>query len=196
MYPADPISGFKRKPYLKNLAIDHLNVITIGLGDQVPTLFSNCLMVNKSQGNMDKRLWHCGQVRVLDLDNSLSTGEAKEELEEPTTRFGGDQKLHQKLMMAALCCSALFLCSYITYHVLIHGVTRYHRQGMLRAIYFFILGTHTPLAIIILPFSLIAVRHALRKEFQKHTRITRWLLPVWMYVSVTGVLIYLMLYVF
>ena len=108
----------------------------------------------------------------------------------------GDQKLHQKLMVAALCSSALFLISYITYHALIHGVTRYQRQGLLRGIYFFILGTHTPLAAIIVPFSLMALRHALRKDFQKHTRITKWLLPVWMYVSVTGVLIYLMLYVF
>lgn len=108
----------------------------------------------------------------------------------------GDQKIHQKFMMAALCSSALFLCSYITYHALIHGVTKYQGQGILRPIYFLILGTHTPLAIIIVPFSLIAVRHALRNDFVKHTRITRWLLPVWMYVSVTGVLIYLMLYVF
>ena len=109
---------------------------------------------------------------------------------------GGNQKLHQKYMTAALCSSALFLCTYITYHMLIHGVTRYQGQGILRPIYFFILGTHTPLAVIIVPFSLIALRHALRKDFFKHTRITRWLLPVWMYVSVTGVLIYLMLYVF
>ena len=107
----------------------------------------------------------------------------------------GDQRLHQKFMIAALSSSALFLCSYITYHILIHGVTHYHREGILRAIYFIILGTHTPLAVIIVPFSLMAVRYALRKQFEKHTRITRWLLPVWMYVSVTGVLIYLMLYV-
>lgn len=108
----------------------------------------------------------------------------------------GKQKLHQKLMVAALCSSALFLCSYLTYHALIHGVTQYQGQGLLRAIYFIILGTHTPLAAIIVPFSIIAVRHAIRKDFAKHTRITRWLFPVWMYVSLTGVLIYLMLYVF
>lgn len=108
----------------------------------------------------------------------------------------GDQKLHQKFMLAAMCSSALFLCSYITYHALVPGVTKYQGEGVLRIIYFFILGTHTPLAVIIVPFSLMALRHALRREFVKHTRITRWLLPVWMYVSVTGVLIYLMLYVF
>ncbi|OGX27874.1 MAG: hypothetical protein A2787_04165 [Omnitrophica WOR_2 bacterium RIFCSPHIGHO2_01_FULL_48_9] len=107
-----------------------------------------------------------------------------------------DQRLHKKYMVAALTASALFLCSYVTYHVLVQGVTKYQHEGILRVIYFFILLTHTPLAMIILPFSILAVRHAVKKNFVKHTRITRWLLPVWMYVSVTGVLIYLMLYIF
>ena len=107
-----------------------------------------------------------------------------------------DQKTHKKCMIAAMICSALFLTSYVTYHILIHGVTHYQHQGILRTIYFFILGTHTPLAMIILPFSILAVRHAIKGEFTKHTRITRWPLPVWMYVSVTGVIIYVMLYVF
>lgn len=105
-------------------------------------------------------------------------------------------EVHRKFMMAALTVSALFLGSYVTYHILIHGVTKYPHQGISRIIYFFILSTHTPLAMVILPFSIMAVRHALKKDFVKHTRITRWLLPVWMYVSVTGVIIYLMLYVF
>ena len=108
----------------------------------------------------------------------------------------GDQKLHRKFMVSALVTSTLFLISYVTYHALIHGVTRYQKQGLSRAVYFFILGTHTPLAVIIVPFCLMALRYALRGQFDKHTKITRWLLPVWMYVSVTGVLIYLMLYVF
>lgn len=107
-----------------------------------------------------------------------------------------DQATHTKYMIAALICSALFLCSYVTYHVLIHGVTRYHRGGILRGIYFLVLGTHTPLAMIILPFSIIAVWHAAHKNFTKHTRITRWLMPVWLYVSVTGVIVYVMLYIF
>ena len=105
-------------------------------------------------------------------------------------------QIHQKYMAAALTASALFLCSYIAYHILIQGVTKYPHQGIARVIYFFILCTHTQLAVIILPFSILAVRHAIKKDFIKHTRITRWLLPVWMYVSLTGVLIYLMLYVF
>lgn len=107
-----------------------------------------------------------------------------------------DQRMHTKLMIAALVCSGLFLCSYITYHVMVPGVTRYQKEGILRGIYFFVLGTHTPLAVIIVPFCLMAVWHAAHGNFIKHTQITRWLMPVWLYVSVTGVLVYLMLYVF
>lgn len=107
-----------------------------------------------------------------------------------------NRALHAKMMIGALISSALFLCSYLTYHFLVHGVTQYQEQGFLRGMYFFILMTHTPLAGIIVPFSLMAVWHAYKQNFSKHVKITRWLLPVWMYVSVTGVLIYLMLYTF
>lgn len=108
----------------------------------------------------------------------------------------GNRERHKKLMLTALVCSALFLGTYLTYHFMVPGVTRYQGEGVLRILYFSILVTHTPLAIVILPFSLLAVRHGLRGDFQKHVCITRWLLPVWLYVSVTGVLIYLMLYIF
>jgi len=109
----------------------------------------------------------------------------------------GNRELHAKCMIGALISSTLFLMSYVTYHVLKEGhVTRYQGTGIKRAIYFFILGTHTPLAVIIVPFVIAAVIFASRKQYDKHTRITKWLLPVWLYVSVTGVLIYLMLYMF
>lgn len=65
----------------------------------------------------------------------------------------------------------------------------------MRVIYFIVLGTHTPLAMVIVPFSLIAVWHALKGNFKAHVAITKWLLPVWLYVSVTGVIIYVMLFV-
>jgi putative membrane protein len=107
-----------------------------------------------------------------------------------------DQATHTKYMVAAMISSTLFLCSYVTYHILVHGVTRYQGKGIWRIIYFFVLGTHTPLAMIILPFSIIAVWHAAHKNFVKHTQITRWLMPVWLYVSVTGVIVYFMLYGF
>jgi putative membrane protein len=107
-----------------------------------------------------------------------------------------DRQTHNRWMLAAFTCSALFLCSYIYYHATTHAVTRYGDHGVLTWIYLFILGTHTPLATIIVPFIIMAIRHAIRGELDKHTRITRWLFPAWVYVSVTGVVIYLMLYVF
>lgn len=106
------------------------------------------------------------------------------------------RQAHKKLMIAAFFASVVFLISYVSYHFLRHGmVTRYEGEGVSRIIYFFVLGTHTPLAVLIVPFILLALRHGLRGEFDKHVRITRWLLPTWLYVSVTGVVIYLMLYV-
>ena len=105
-------------------------------------------------------------------------------------------QIHRRYMITAMICSMLFLCSYITYHILIHGVTHYQKKGIWRVIYFLILGTHTPLAGIIVPASLTAVWFALRGDFKRHTAVTRWLYPVWMYVSITGVIIYLMLYIF
>ena len=107
-----------------------------------------------------------------------------------------NQRAHKKIMLSALFCSALFLVCYLLYHYLKHGiVTRYEKEGILRVVYFSILLTHTPLAVLIVPFSMTAVYHALKGNFDKHVKIVRWLFPVWMYVSITGVLIYLMLYV-
>lgn len=108
----------------------------------------------------------------------------------------GKPDRHKRFMISALCSSALFLISYLTYHLTVSGVTRYQGEGILRTIYFTILLTHTPLAVLIVPFSLAAVWHAAHQNFARHVRITKWLLPVWLYVSVTGVVIYLMLYIF
>ncbi|MCB9771812.1 MAG: DUF420 domain-containing protein [Candidatus Omnitrophica bacterium] len=108
----------------------------------------------------------------------------------------GNKTVHQRFMVAALLSSTLFLICYVTYHSMLHGVvTKYPGLGIKRFFYFTVLLTHTPLAMLIIPFIIMAVRYALRGEFVKHTRITRWLLPVWMYVSVTGVIIYVMLYI-
>ncbi len=107
-----------------------------------------------------------------------------------------NQKLHSLLMKCAFLSSTLFLCCYLYYHFTSRGISHYQGQGIKRTLYFLILGTHTPLAVLIVPFIIMAIRYALRGEFTKHTRITRWLYPAWLYVSVTGVLIYLMLYVF
>ena len=107
-----------------------------------------------------------------------------------------NREAHKKFMMCAFVSSVLFLCAYLYYHLTSRGITHYQGRGIKRAIYFFILGTHTPLAVFIVPFIVMAIRYALRGEFTKHTKITRWLYPTWLYVSITGVLIYLMLYIF
>jgi putative membrane protein len=103
---------------------------------------------------------------------------------------------HRNFMISAVIASFLFLCSYLTYHLFVHGVTHYQEEGFIRIVYFFILLTHTPLATLIVPFILMALWYAYKQDFVRHVRITRWLLPVWLYVSVTGVVIYLMLYIF
>lgn len=104
------------------------------------------------------------------------------------------RQVHMRWMVAALAASTLFLVSYLTYHGL-HGSTPYPGHGILRFVYFFILLTHIPLAGLVVPFSLLAVWFAAHGRFDRHVHITVWLWPVWMYVSITGVLIYLMLYV-
>ena len=106
-------------------------------------------------------------------------------------------ELHKRFMISALLCSAVFLVCYLTYHYLKQGVvTHYEGEGIWRVIYFTILLTHTPLAALVPPAAIVAVIHARKGRLDKHMAITRWLYPVWMYVSVTGVLIYLMLYIF
>ena len=100
---------------------------------------------------------------------------------------------HLTCMLAALAASVVFLVSYLVYHAH-HGTTRFAGQGVARPVYFFILTTHTVLAVVIVPLIIITLRRALRGEYGRHLRIARWTLPLWLYVSVTGVLVYLMLY--
>jgi uncharacterized membrane protein YozB (DUF420 family) len=93
----------------------------------------------------------------------------------------------------ALTASVLFLTSYLTYHYY-HGTTRFAGQGIARPIYFGILFSHTILAIVIVPLIAVVVYRAARADFIRHRKIARWTLPLWLYVSVTGVIVYLMLY--
>ena len=102
-------------------------------------------------------------------------------------------RAHRACMISALVSSSLFLISYLTYHY--HaGTTRFAGTGAARTIYFIILTTHTILAALIVPFVLVTVTRALRGHFERHRRVARWTLPMWLYVSVTGVIVYLMLY--
>lgn len=108
----------------------------------------------------------------------------------------GNLVRHRQFMLSAFAVSAVFMAFYLYYHYTIGTVTRYQGQGLLRGLYFFILITHIPLAMLVVPGCLLALGFAWKKRFDLHVRVTRWLWPVWMYVSVTGVMIYLMLYVF
>jgi uncharacterized membrane protein YozB (DUF420 family) len=105
----------------------------------------------------------------------------------------GRRQQHQWCMLGALATSALFLISYVTYH-LNAGSRPFPGQGPIRLVYFAILITHVILAAVIVPLALVTAVRGLRSEFDRHVRIARWTFPVWLYVSVTGVVIYLMLY--
>jgi len=100
---------------------------------------------------------------------------------------------HRAVMIAAFVTSVLFLISYLTYHAHV-GSVRFTKQGPIRAVYFTILLTHTVLAATIVPLVLITLTRGLRARYDRHRRIARWTLPLWLYVSVTGVVVYLMLY--
>ena len=100
---------------------------------------------------------------------------------------------HKFCMLSAVCVSAIFLVCYVTYHAL-HGSTRFTHQGAIRWVYFAILISHVLLAVAIVPMVIITLLRALRGQFERHRAIARWTLPAWLYVSVTGVLVYLMLY--
>lgn len=99
---------------------------------------------------------------------------------------------HRNLMYGAICLSMLFLISYISHHLLA-GDTKFGGEGVIRYFYFFILITHIFLAAIILPFILFTAYRALTGEFAKHKKIARYTLPLWLYVSITGVLVYILI---
>ena len=102
-------------------------------------------------------------------------------------------RVHRACMMAAFATSILFLASYLTYH-LHAGTTRFAGQGWVRPVYFTILGTHTLLAALVPPLAAVTLGFALAARFTRHARLARWTLPAWLYVSVTGVVIYVLLY--
>jgi uncharacterized membrane protein YozB (DUF420 family) len=106
---------------------------------------------------------------------------------------GGRITAHRRCMLAAFTASSLFLVSYVVYHAQA-GSRPFTGQGPARAVYFAILISHVVLAAAIVPLALVTLTRALRGDFARHRRIARWTFPIWMYVSVTGVVIYWMLY--
>jgi putative membrane protein len=105
----------------------------------------------------------------------------------------GNRAAHKRLMLSALISSALFLTSYLIYHAEA-GSTPYPHHDWTRPAYFAVLIPHVTLAAVMVPFILAAVYYAWKNNFVKHTRITRWLWPVWVFVSLSGIIVYLMLY--
>lgn len=100
---------------------------------------------------------------------------------------------HKRCMLTACATSALFLISYLTYHYYV-GSMPFRGQGWVRPLYFTILISHTALAATIVPLAIMTLFRAWKADFRKHARLARWTWPIWMYVSVTGVIIYVMLY--
>lgn len=105
----------------------------------------------------------------------------------------GRREAHRRVMLAAIASSGLFLVSYLLYHAQV-GSVRFQGQGPLRRVYFAILISHTVLAVVIIPLVLLTLRQALGQRFERHRKLARLTLPLWAYVSVTGVIVYWMLY--
>ena len=100
---------------------------------------------------------------------------------------------HRRVMIAAFSTSSLFLICYVIYHAQV-GSVRFTRQGVVRPLYFGILITHVTLAAAVLPLAIITLSRGLKARYERHRAIARWTLPIWLYVSVTGVLVYVLLY--
>ncbi len=106
----------------------------------------------------------------------------------------GRKIAHRNCMIAAFCTSAIFLGCYLTYHIMVKTVTHFVDPAWFRPYYLTLLATHTILAVAIVPMILITLNRARKQQFEAHKKIARWTWPLWMYVSVTGVVIYLLLY--
>jgi uncharacterized membrane protein YozB (DUF420 family) len=102
-------------------------------------------------------------------------------------------RAHRRCMIAAFTTSSLFLVSYLIYHAQV-GSKHYEGVGVMRTIYFSILIPHVTLAAVILPMAIVTLRRGLRRDDARHKKLARWTLPIWLFVSVTGVIVYLMLY--
>ena len=100
---------------------------------------------------------------------------------------------HRRVMIAAFATSSLFLICYLVYHAQV-GSVRFTRQGFVRPLYFTILVTHVTLAAAVLPLAIVTLSRGLEARYAQHRRIARWTFPIWLYVSVTGVLVYVLLY--
>jgi putative membrane protein len=106
----------------------------------------------------------------------------------------GKRDVHKVFMISAFTASTIFLVSYVVYHLRVKQLVLFQGQGWIRPVYFALLISHTILAVVIVPLILITLRRAWLEKFDQHRLIARWTLPLWFYVSVTGVIVYLMVY--
>jgi uncharacterized membrane protein YozB (DUF420 family) len=107
----------------------------------------------------------------------------------------GRREEHRKTMLTAFAVSAVFLASYLVHHAFA-GIILYQKTGLIRAVYLTILGTHTVLAATVPVLAIVTLRRGLKGNFARHRAVAKWTLPIWLYVSVTGVVVYFMLYRF
>lgn len=107
----------------------------------------------------------------------------------------GNKLAHRNCMVAAFTTSVIFLACYLTYHALVKTVTHFVEPAWFRPIYLTILLTHTVLAVVVVPLVFMTLSRAVKQRFEMHKKIARWTWPIWMYVSVTGVVIYWLLYI-
>lgn len=104
----------------------------------------------------------------------------------------GNRKLHENLMKSAIACSVVFLAMYVAYHMTADS-TKFGGEGTIKYVYYFILLTHISLSIVVIPLVLISYVRALAQRFDKHKQITKFTFPIWLYVAITGVIVYLMI---
>lgn len=104
----------------------------------------------------------------------------------------GNRKLHETLMKSAIACSVAFLTLYVAYHMTSPS-TKFGGQGAIKIVYLFILLSHITLSVVVIPLVLISYVRALAKKFENHKKITKYTFPIWLYVAVTGVIVYLMI---
>jgi putative membrane protein len=134
-------------------------------------------------------------IQVAPTINAILNGTAAVLLVTARVLIGRERiQAHRRVMLAAVTTSAIFLVNYLTYHALIHGSKHFTGQGWIRPVYFGVLTSHTILAATIVPLVLITLNRGLKRNDLRHRAIARWTFPLWLYVSVTGVVIYLMLY--
>ena len=105
----------------------------------------------------------------------------------------GRKDIHRKAMVTAFGVSVLFVISYLIYHFEV-GSVRFRGEGLLRVVYFVILGSHTLMAMMVPPLAIVTLVRGVRGQFDRHRELARWTLPIWLYVNITGILVYLLVY--